>query len=73
MLIRQEDNIKKIIHIDLTSTNWFNTPYYFIKQNDVLVVNPNNAKVKSAGIIGNTNTLISLLSIILTSVVLITK
>jgi UDP-N-acetylmuramyl pentapeptide phosphotransferase/UDP-N-acetylglucosamine-1-phosphate transferase/protein involved in polysaccharide export with SLBB domain len=71
LLIRQENNTKTITHIDLTSSEWFNSPSYFVKQNDVIVVNPNNAKIKSAGIIGNTGTLVSIISLLLTAAILI--
>ena len=73
LLIRQENNVKTITHIDLTSTNWFESKNYYIKQNDVIVVNPNNAKIKSAGVIGNAGTFISLISLLLTGILLIKK
>ncbi len=71
ILIRQDNDGKTITHIDLTTTNWFNSPSYYIKQNDVIIVNPNNAKIKSAGIIGNAGTLISVVSLLLTGFLLI--
>jgi polysaccharide export outer membrane protein len=73
MLIRHEENTKKIIHLDLTSTDLLNSPYYYISQNDVIVVNPNKAKVKSAGIIGNAGTLLSVFTLLLTTIILILK
>jgi len=73
MLIREENGERTVTNIDLTETDWFNSPYYYIKPNDFIVVNPNGPKVKSAGFIGNTGTLISVASLILTSLVLITK
>jgi len=73
MLIREENGQRSVAHIDLTKTDWFNSPYYYIKPNDFIVVNPNGPKVKSAGFVGNTGTLISVASIILTSIVLITR
>ncbi|WP_338647736.1 polysaccharide biosynthesis/export family protein [Flavobacterium sp. KS-LB2] len=71
LLIRQEGNAKTIHHIDLTSKEWMNTELFYIKQNDVIIVNPNNARVKSAGIIGNAGTLISVISLLLTGFLLI--
>ncbi len=71
MLIRQENDEKKIIHIDLTSTDWFSSPYYYIKPNDVIIVNPNEAKIKSAGLISSPSALLSIVSILLTSFLLI--
>ena len=59
--------------MDLTSGAFLNSEFYQIKPNDVIVVNPNNPKVKSAGFVGNTATVISVVSILLTTVVLITR
>ncbi|SHJ76546.1 polysaccharide export outer membrane protein [Arenibacter nanhaiticus] len=73
LLIREENGQRTVTHIDLTTTDWFNSPYYYIKPNDFIVVNPNGPKVKSAGFVGNTGTLVSVLSLLLTSIVLITR
>lgn len=73
LLLRQENEVKTINHINLTSTDWMSTDLFYIKKNDVIVVNPNNAKIKSAGIIGNTGTLISVVSLLLTGFLLIKK
>ena len=37
----------------------------------IIIINPNTTKVKNAGIIGNSGTLLSLLSFILTSIIVI--
>jgi len=73
MLIREENGQRTVTHIDLTTTDWFNSPYYYIKPNDFIVVNPNGPKVKSAGYIGSPGTLISVFSILLSTILLITK
>ncbi|WP_299099052.1 polysaccharide biosynthesis/export family protein [uncultured Winogradskyella sp.] len=72
-IIRLENGVQQIAHIDLTSADWLNGPFSFIKPNDTIIVDPNNPKVKSAGFIGNVGTVISVVSILLTTVVLITK
>jgi polysaccharide export outer membrane protein len=72
-LIREEDGVRKYHKIDLTKSDWFTSPYYTIKQNDVVYVTPNNVKVKSAGFIGNTTTVLSVISILLTTYVLLTR
>lgn len=72
-LIREEDGIRNYHKIDLTKSDWFTSPYYNIKQNDVVYVSPNNVKVKSAGFIGNTTTVLSVISILLTTYVLLTR
>lgn len=73
LIIREEEGVRKYHKIDLTKSDWFNSPYYTIKQNDIVYVYPNNVKVKSSGFIGNTSTLLSIISILLTSFVLLTR
>lgn len=49
LLIREEDGKKKTRHIDLNSSNFFNSPYYYLQPNDVVYVQPNKAKIALAG------------------------
>ena len=49
LLIREQNGKKKTRHIDLNSANFFNSPYYYLQPNDVVYVEPNKAKVASAG------------------------
>ena len=74
LIIREENNIKTYATLDLTSKKWFDSPYYYIKPNDVIYVNPNGSKVKTAGYIGSLGTFISVaafgISTILTIIVL---
>ena len=72
-LIREEEGKRKYHKIDLTKSDWFDSPFYNIKQNDIVYVYPNNVKVKSAGFIGNTTTVLSVFSILLTTFVLLTR
>ena len=71
LLIREEDNAKKYVTLDLTSKEWFNSPYYYIKPNDVIYVNPNQAKIKSAGFVGTFNQFNALISVALSTVLTI--
>jgi polysaccharide export outer membrane protein len=68
LLIREENNAKTYITIDMTSKQWFGSPYYYIKPNDVIYVNPNGPKVKTAGYIGNLGTFISIISLSLSMI-----
>lgn len=63
LIIREENNVKTYSRIDLTSKEWFCSPYYYIKPNDVIYVNPNGAKVKSAGYIGSLGNFLTIVSI----------
>lgn len=70
-IIRTENGKQSYTTIDLTKNDWFKSPYYFVKPNDVIIVDPNTAKVKSSGIIGNPGNLISIVSVLLSSIILI--
>lgn len=72
-LIRTENDSKKILHFDLTSAEIMDSEASFILKNDVLIINPNKAKIKSAGIIGNPATLLSIASLVLSSLILLKK
>jgi len=62
LIIREENNIKTYVTLDLTSKKWFDSPYYYIKPNDVIYINPNGSKVKSAGYIGSLGTFMAVAS-----------
>jgi polysaccharide biosynthesis/export protein len=49
LLIREENGKKITRHINLNSSNFFNSPYYYLQPNDVVYVSPNKAKVATAG------------------------
>ncbi len=47
-VIREEDGMRTIGEIDLTSKDIFESPYYYLHQNDVVYVEPNMKKKKTA-------------------------
>lgn len=59
MLIRENDGKKKFAKIDLTSINTINSPLFYLQQNDVIYVEPNNARVRQASYNQNNSVLIS--------------
>lgn len=48
LLIRDEGGKKKTRHIDLSSPQFFNSPYYYLQPNDVVYVAPNKTKINQA-------------------------
>lgn len=48
LLIREIDGKREFIPIDLTSKKLFESPYYYLKNHDVLYANPDKAKVAAA-------------------------
>ncbi|MBZ9778008.1 polysaccharide export protein [Psychroflexus sp. CAK8W] len=73
MIYRQEGDQREVKRIDLTQSDWMNSDYFFIKPNDIIYIEPNNPKVKSAGFVGNVGTLLSVVSIIFSAVVLLAR
>ena len=73
LIYRQEGGNREVKRVDLTQTDWMNTEYFFVKPNDLIYVEPNSPKVKSAGFVSNVGTLLSVLSIILSAVVIIAR
>lgn len=59
LLIREVDGIKKFAKIDLTSVNAVISPLYYLQQNDVIVVEPNKARIRSSTFNQNNAVLIS--------------
>lgn len=48
LLIREENGEKITRHIDLNSSDFFNSPYYYLQPNDVIYVEPNKQKAATA-------------------------
>lgn len=49
MVIRESNGVKSVGRVDLTSADIFSNPFYYLKQNDIVYVEPTYKKVKSAG------------------------
>lgn len=73
LIMREADSLRQITHVDLTSAELLTSPFYHIQPNDLIVVNPNDPKIKSAGYVSNVGTLISVFSILLSTIILITR
>jgi polysaccharide export outer membrane protein len=73
VVLRYVDGVQTTARINLTSANFLSGPYQIVKPNDVLIVNPNSAKVKTAGYVGNISAILGITSIILTSILLFTR
>jgi polysaccharide export outer membrane protein len=65
-LIREMNGKKRFAKLDLTSVNIVNSPLYYLAQNDVIYVEPNNAKVRSSTFNPNTALVISAISTLAT-------
>tara|TARA_B100001769_G_scaffold262708_1_gene245358 strand:- start:283 stop:1038 length:756 start_codon:yes stop_codon:yes gene_type:complete len=73
LLIRNQDGQTVNQLIDLTKSEFLHSDFYFLKQNDIIYVRPNNARVKSSGLVGNASTLVSILSLAVSLFIVITR
>jgi polysaccharide export outer membrane protein len=74
LVIREDKNGKKEFRIDLTSKEIFNSPVYYLQQNDVVYIEPNmNTRVNSTFLKSNGPIFISLTSILLSTIILISR
>lgn len=73
LVIREENGRQITYRIDLTKDDLFNSPVYYLQQNDVVYVEPNQAKLNTSKYSPVYGVLISVTSLIITTVVLITN
>ena len=73
VVLRYVDGVQTTARINLTSANFLSGPYQMVKPNDVIVVNPNSAKLKTAGYVGNVSTILGITSLLLSSIILLTR
>ena len=73
VIVRTLDDKRITKRIDLTKSDWMNSDFYFIRQNDWIYVEPNNPQVKTAGFISNVGTLLSVVSILFSAVVILAR
>ncbi|WP_292009154.1 polysaccharide biosynthesis/export family protein [Chryseobacterium sp.] len=64
LVVRNIDGQISKERVDLTSANFINSPYYYLKQNDVVYIQPNTNREKSARLDPNTGLYISIASVI---------
>ena len=72
-IIREKNGKLKTFKIDITSSNFISNKNFQVISGDIIIVNPNSTRIKNAGIIGNSGTLLSLLSFILSSIIVISN
>ncbi|MCX2574009.1 polysaccharide biosynthesis/export family protein [Pedobacter sandarakinus] len=48
LIVRDNDGKKEFARLDLNSSEIFNSPFYYLKQNDVIYVEPNKRKVSAS-------------------------
>ncbi|KQS48653.1 MAG: polysaccharide biosynthesis/export family protein [Flavobacterium sp.] len=70
LVIREVDGKKQATRVDITKADFLNSPFYYLKQNDVVYVEPNKTKVNSSAVGPNTAIVLSSISILVTIIAL---
>ncbi len=71
LIVRENNGKTTYSRIDMTSENVFTSPVYYLTQNDVVYVVPNNSRVKSSTVGPNTNATLSVVSTLVTVAALV--
>ncbi|AEW87305.1 sugar transporter [Flavobacterium columnare] len=73
LLIRENEGKKTYHRIDLTKSDFMNSPYYYLKQNDLIYIEPNRARANASTFNQNIPVWISLSSVLISLVLLFKK
>lgn len=71
LIIREIDGVKSYNRVDITNADFINSPFYYLAQNDVVYVEPNQNRINGAAIGANTGVIISISSLLITLITLI--
>jgi polysaccharide export outer membrane protein len=72
-LIREVNGKKRFAKLDLTSINIVNSPLYYLSQNDVIVVEPNKARIRQSTYNQNNGVIISAIGVLATVAAILIK
>ncbi len=65
LIIREIEGKKTYNRVDITSSDFLNSPFYYLAQNDVVFVEPNKSKINSSVIWTNSNLILSGLTVLI--------
>ncbi|MFC4097890.1 polysaccharide biosynthesis/export family protein [Euzebyella saccharophila] len=71
MVIRDFDGTKVYTRINLTNKDALSSPVYYLTQNDVVYVEPNNSAIKTSSLDNRASIYVSVASLLITSTVLL--
>lgn len=74
LVIREDDGGQKTYNrLDFTSKDVLLSPYYYLQQNDIVIVSPNMAQVQSSAFNRNTSIWVSIAGVVLTVISILTR
>ncbi len=73
LIIRETGDKEQYAYVDLTDSDLLNSPFYYLHQNDVVIVEPNQAQLQGASYNRNASVYISIASVLVSLIVLIAR
>ncbi|RMB63828.1 polysaccharide export protein [Dokdonia sinensis] len=73
LVLREDEGVKKYGRLDVTKSDFLDSPYYYLRQNDVVMVEQNNAEVQKSISNPNTGIYFSVASLLLSVFVIFTR
>ncbi len=74
LVIREVNGKKTYNRVDFTSSKLLNSPYYYLQQNDVVLVDPNKAQIQSSTFFNrNTPIFVSIAGVIISVISILTR
>ena len=73
LIIREVDGVKSYNRVDITKADFINSPFYYLAQNDIIVVEPNKTRVNASVVGPNVTATISAISVLVTLMVVLLR
>ena len=73
LVLREEDGVATHAYLDITDPEILNSPYYNLRQNDVVYVEPIGPKIQSASYLGTAASYLSVVSVITSLILIFTR
>lgn len=73
LVVREINGEKKSYRVDITSSSILESPVYYLKQNDIVYVEPNKTKINSSRNSATTSIVISAVSLLITVLSILTR
>lgn len=73
LVVREKKGQKQYAYLDLSEAEVMNSPYYYLKQNDVVYVEPIGPKIQTTSYLGTAASYLSIASVALSLIFLFTK
>ena len=73
LIIREAEGKKTYNRVDITKSDFLNSPFYYLAQNDIVVVEPNKTRVNASVVGPNVTATISAISVLVTLIVVLLR